>query len=225
MRLYMADASTPALVKCRERALSHTFGRVWTPDQKRHGTPYIVDNGVFQAAMKGEQWKANVWIDLLDKVAEHPWPPDFVVLPDVYNDADATLERHRKYIGDVLDRGLPPAAVIQPGLDETVQIKLADEIGAKVAFVGGENRWKRANGHEIVAEAHKRDMAVHIGNPGVPGGLEWAQRIDADSVDTASVVASEAYHHLDELEKAHSSKGGRIKEPSKQTNLAGVANE
>jgi len=225
MRLYMADGSTSSLVECRKRAPSHTFGRVWTPEHRKFGTPYLVDNGVYQAAMQGEEWSADVWVDLLDRVAEHPWPPDFVVLPDVYNDAEATLERHRRHVDEVLSRGLPPAAVIQPGMDVKTQLQLVDRIGAAVAFVGGDNRWKRAVGEDIVREAHDLGLAVHIGNPGVPGGLEWAQRIDADSVDTASVVASEAYHHLDELEKAHSSRGGRIKEGSKQTNLAGVAND
>jgi hypothetical protein len=218
MRLYMGDASTHALAKCRERAPRHAFGRVWTPNQRRPGTPYIVDNGVYQAAMQGHVWDAERWTELLDMVAEHPWPPDFVVLPDVYNDAEATLSRHREYVDEVLDRGFRPAAVLQPGMDETTQVRLADRIGAKVAFVGGENRWKRACGDEIVRAAHDRGLAVHIGNPGVPGGLRWAQQIGADSLDTASIVASEAYHHLDEL-VGPSSTGVRKKGASKQRKL------
>lgn len=220
MRLYMADGSTSSIAKCRERAPSHAYGRVWTPAHRKFGAPYIVDNGGYQAAMKGEEWSEADWLDLLDRVVEHPWPPDFVVLPDVYNDAEATIERHRQYISEVLDRGFRPAAVLQPGMDETLQVRLADQIGAKVVFVGGENRWKRAHGEEIVAAAHERNMAVHIGNPGVPGGLRWAQQIGADSVDTASIVASEAYHHLDEL-KPPSSKGVRKKD-SRQAKLGGA---
>jgi len=207
MRLYMADAPTSGLAACRQRAPSHTFGRVWTPAHRKFGAPFIVDNGVYQAAMNDEQWSVSAWHDLLDRVANHPWPPDFVVLPDVYNDAEATLERHREHIGAVLDHEFRPAAVIQPGMDEQTQVRLADRIGARVIFVGGANRWKRAYGETIVSAAHARDMAVHIGNPGVPDGLRWAQRIGADSVDTASVIASEAYDHLDELEPAHSSRG------------------
>lgn len=212
MRLYMGDASRKPLAKCRERAPQHSYGVVWTPEQKRNGTPYIVDNGVFQAAMRDEPWDPDAWTDLLDKVVDHPWPPDFVVLPDVYNDAEATLERHREYADEVLSRNLRPAAVIQPGMDVHTQIALADRIGAGVAFVGGENRWKRSVGDEIVTEAHDRNMAVHIGNPGVPDGLAWAQGIGADSLDTASIVASEAYYHLDELEgitRGSRKKGGR----------------
>jgi hypothetical protein len=224
MRVYMGDASTYALRKCRQRAPSHAYGRVWTPNHRRPGTPYIVDNGEYVAAKNGEEWSKEAWTDLLDTVAAHPWPPDFVVLPDVYNDAEATLERHREHIDEVLSRGLRPAAVIQPGMDETTQLRLAERIGAGVAFVGGENRWKRTMGQQMVADAHDLGLAVHIGNPGVPGGLEWAVRIGADSVDTSSIVASEAWHHLDELEQATPSNRGSLKK-NRQTTLAdgGVA--
>ena len=199
MRLYMGDASTPALTKCRERAPEHTFGRVWTPELRRYGTPYIVDNGEYQAMRRGVEWEVEEWRDVLNVAVERPFPPDFVVLPDVYNDAEATLARHREHIDAVRSRDLRPAAVLQPGMDAVTQVRLAEQIGAGVVFVGGDNRWKRAVGEEIVTEAHDRGMAVHVGNPGLPGGLKWAQGIGVDSVDTSSVVASEAYHHLDEL--------------------------
>jgi len=94
----------------------------------------------------------------------------------------------------------------------------ADQIGAGVVFVGGDNRWKRAVGEDIVTEAHNREMAVHIGNPGLPGGLEWAQGIGVDSVDTSTIVANQAYHHLDELDGL--SKGSR-KKGGTQATLAG----
>ena len=219
MRLYMADASTQALAECRERAPTHSFGRVWTPRLKRYGAAYIVDNGEYQAAQRGEDWSVDDWHDVLDAAAEQPFPPDFVVLPDVYDDAEATLARHRQHIDAVVDRGLRPAAVLQPGMDVETQIQLADRIGAGVVFVGGANRWKRAVGDEITGAAHERNLAVHIGNPGVPGGLKWAQRIGADSVDTASIVASEAYHHLDELDSLN--RGSRKK--GKQMNLQTAA--
>lgn len=224
MRLYMGDASKSALAECRKRAPEHTFGRVWTPELSRYGSPYIVDNGEYQAMSRGIEWEVDAWHDVLDKASEQPFPPDFVVLPDVYNDAEATLQRHREHIDAVRSRDLRPAAVLQPGMDAATQVRLADKIGAGVVFVGGDNRWKRAVGEDIVMEAHERNMAVHIGNPGVPDGLAWAQGIGVDSVDTASVVASEAYHHLDELSSL--SRESLIK-GGKQSDLSevGMAND
>jgi len=195
MRVYMGDASNYALRKCRKRAPSHQFGRVWTPNHNRPGGSYIVDNGAFTSSFDPKEW-----VELLDKAESHPWPPDFVVLPDVYGDAEGTLERHREHVDAVLLRGLRPAAVMQPGMDEAVQVRLADSIGADVIFVGGPNRWKRTMGEQIVDAAHDRGLAVHIGNPGVPDGLRWACQIGADSLDTSSILGSEAWHHLDELE-------------------------
>lgn len=220
MRLYMGDASTPSLAKCRERAPKHTFGRVWTPALRRYGAPYIVDNGEYQAMRRGEEWDVDEWLEVLDVAAGLPFPPDFVVLPDVYNDAEATLARHREHIDAVRSRGLRPAAVVQPGMDAATQVRLAEQIGAGVVFVGGDNRWKRAVGEDIVSEAHQRGMAVHVGNPGLPGGLEWAQGIGVDSVDTSSIVASEAYHHLDELDGL--SRGSR-KKGGRQSDLGEIA--
>jgi len=212
MRLYMGDASASSLRKCRNRAPGYTFGRVWTPNHNRTGAPYIVDNGIYAATMNGEEWSPDRWRTLLDEVAANPWPPDFVVLPDVYNDAAATLARHREYVDEVLDRGLRPAAVIQPGMDEETQVQLADELGAGVVFVGGENRWKRAMGETITRAAHDLGLGVHIGNPGVPGGLAWADRVGVDSLDTSSIVGSQAWHHLDELSgEGHSSSTPGIK--------------
>lgn len=222
MRVYMGDASNYALRKCRLRAPSHSFGRVWTPNHNRPGTQYIVDNGIYAATKNGEEWDEDRWHELLDKVSGHPWPPDFVVLPDVYDDAEATLARHREHIDAVLDRGMRPAAVMQPGMDEDLQVRLAEKIGADVIFVGGNNRWKRTMGEQIVAAAHDRGMAVHIGNPGVPGGLRWACQIGVDSLDTSSIVGSEAWHHLDELEGGHSSRGG-LKKGSRQEKLGETA--
>jgi hypothetical protein len=196
----MSDASVPTLTKCRRCAPKHSYGRVWTPDHRRYGGPYIVDNGEYQAAQQGREWSAAEWRSLLDVAAHQPFPPDFVVLPDVYNDAEATLARHREHIEAVTSRGLRPAAVLQPGMDAETQVQLADRIGAGVVFVGGDNRWKRAVGEDIVSAAHNRGMAVHIGNPGLPGGLEWAQGIGVDSVDTSTIAANQAYHHLDELD-------------------------
>lgn len=212
MRLFMSDASVPALAECRQRAPAHSYGRVWTPDLRRYGSPYIVDNGEYQAAQQGREWCADEWRSVLDVAANQPFPPDFVVLPDVYNDAAATLARHREYIDEVQGRGLRPAAVLQPGMAADTQVRLADQIGARVVFVGGDNRWKRAVGEDIVTEAHNRGLAVHIGNPGLPGGLEWAQGIGVDSVDTSTIVTNQAYHHLDELDglsKGSRKKGGK----------------
>lgn len=216
MRVYLGKCSRDDLRTARQTAPSHVYGHCWTPGRRGfEHVPFIVDNGAFTGSFEPEQW-----LNLLDALAEYTYKPDFVVLPDHYNDAEKTIENHRKWADEVLQRDLTPAFVLQPGLDEEMQINLAARLGAEFVFVGGETRWKRAYGSEIVQMAHKNDLKVHIGNPSGPEGLAWAYRIDADSADTSSVTQSQAWHYLEKLEKV-TLKEGVLKNDSRQATLTG----
>ena len=217
MRIYMGGTSRPKLRKARQLAPSHVFGATWTPDDQRlNEIPFFVDNGAFTSSFDPDEWT-----DLLDRLEDFNYGPDFVVLPDVYNDAEGTMERHRQWASEVLDRGLPPAAVIQPGMDVGTQVKLADCIGADFVFVGGETRWKRAYGTNIVAAAKERGLSVHIGRPDGEDGLPWAYHIGADSADTSTIDQNGYWHYLERLEEVtqNHSKGGALKREGRQATL------
>lgn len=219
MRLYHGSASNPSLRKARQAAPSHTHGHCLTPQNNRwQDVPFIVDNGEWIANKNGEQWNPDAWLEFLDELSTYAYKPDFVVLPDGYNDAEKTIEKHRKWAHEVLDRGLDPAPVLQPGLPIEMQAELARRLGADFVFVGGETRWKRAYGQEIVEQAHKRDLKVHIGNPSGKEGLTWAYKIGADSADTTSVVRDEKWGWLEKLEECTLSRGV-LKKGSKQATL------
>lgn len=225
MRVYLGKCGRPDLRQARQTAPSHVFGHCWTPQNVGLETvPFIVDNGAYVSAQNDEPWDVDAWLDLLDRLEEYSYGPDMVVLPDGYNDAEETVRKHRKYAPEVLDRGLPPAAVLQPGMDEETQIHLADRIGAEFVFVGGANRWKRAYGEHIVEMAHERNLKVHIGNPGGEDGLKWAYQIGADSADTSTVTANQYWHYLEKLEDATLSSGG-LKKDTRQVTLADGGSE
>lgn len=221
MRVYHGAPSPENLRRCRAAAPSHVHGACWTPAKMTpHEWPYFIDNGAF-----GGDFDREEWLDLLDSVdARMPHTPAFVVLPDVYNDAERTLERHREHASDVLDRGFRPAPVIQPGMPVASQVAIAAGLGADTVFVGGEVRWQRAHGEEIVQAAHGHGLRAHIGNPGSAEGLVWAYRTGFDSVDTSSVLQNQYFHWLEELEEAssHSSRG-ELKKGHKQSNLGEIA--
>jgi len=214
-RIYHGAPSPENLRRCRQAAPSYVHGACWTPAKMTpHGVPYFIDNGAFTSDFDRDEW-----LDLLDSVDQKmPHPPDFVVLPDEFNDAEKTIERHRVHVQDVLDRGFRPAPVIQPGMPVATQVAIADGMGADTVFVGGECRWQRSHGAEIVDEAHARDMAVHIGNPGSEDGLKWAARTGFDSVDTTSILQNQYFHWLEGLESMGGSSRGVLKN-SKQSNL------
>jgi hypothetical protein len=185
-----------------------------------HECPYFIDNGAF-----GGDFDRDEWVGLLDVVDEKmPHPPDFVVLPDVFNDAEETINRHRRHVLDVLDRGFGPAPVIQPGMPVETQIAIADGLGVETVFVGGECRWQRAHGAQIVAEAHDRGLRAHIGNPGSADGLVWAYRAGFDTVDTSSILQNQYFNWLEKLEETTTELSrGSLKKDSRQSGLTEVS--
>lgn len=218
MRLYHGSPGNGVLRNCREAAPSHVHGACWTPAKMTPlEWPYFIDNGAFTGDFDSDEWVAL--LDTLDE--KMPFPPDFVVLPDVLNDAEGTIEKHREWASEVFERNLRPAFVMQPGLPITQQVALADGLGVDLVFVGGECRWQRAHGAEIVSEAHARGLRAHIGNPGGKEGLLWSYRVGFDSADTSSIVASKAWHWLDALEGLSSTP--LKKESHRQTDLVEVA--
>jgi hypothetical protein len=177
-----------------------------------HEWPYFIDNGAFTSDFDSEEWLAL--LDTLDETMPHP--PDFVVLPDELNDAEATIKRHREWAPAVFDRDLRPAFVMQPGFPPSQQVALADGLGADLVFVGGECRWQRAHGREIVTEAHDRGLRAHIGNPGGKDGLLWCCKTGFDSADTSTIVQNQYWHWLEELEAL---RGTPVKNDDRQSSL------
>ena len=217
MKLYHGSfGGVKPIRKAREVAPSHTHGSCYTPSMVRQTEwPYFIDNGAF-----GGNFDADEWCELLDDIESMPYPPDFVVLPDVLNDAERTLDRHRRYASEVLDRHLRPAPVLQPGLPVRQQVALAEQLGASIVFVGGACSWQRSFGADIVEEAHERGLRVHLGNPGSKDRLLWSHRIGFDSADTTTIVTSQNWDWLEALEaqsRGGISRGALKKEPRQQT--------
>lgn len=217
MRIYHGCSSPSPVRKCREAAPSYVHGACWTPAKMTpHDWPYIVDNGAFT-----DSFDRDEWLSLLDDVQERmPFPPDFVVLPDEFNDAEGTIERHREFISDVRERGLPAAPVLQPGMNISTQIALYDRLGVDTLFVGGEGRWQRAHGTEIVKTAHDYGLRVHIGNPGGKEEFLWWSKAGVDSIDTSSIVQNQYWHWLEALEGL---KEGVVKKGGRQGTLEEIA--
>jgi len=205
VRLYYTGASPDNLRKAREHAPSHVHGAGWTPQKMTpHDVPYFVDNGAYT-----ESFDLDEWIAALEKAkTEMPRWPDFIVWPDVFNDAEATQLRIQRLLGRCDSPLLPRREdfdryiVVQPGLPIDEQLQFAREWAANGIFVGGEKRWQRAHGAEIVAKVHDHGMRVHLGNPGGKDGLVWAYQTGFDSIDTTTIFQNGYWHYLDALEAA-----------------------
>jgi hypothetical protein len=221
MRLYYTGASPDNLRKARNHAPSHSHGYGWSPQKMTpHDAHYFVDNGAFTGS-----FDADAYYETLDRsLTAMPSSPDFFVLPDVYGDADATIDRHRTWL---YNHKLPVGSgevmrywVLQPGLSIEEQFDMIE--GCQGVFLGGPKRWKRANGAEIVRQARDRHLRTHVGNPGGEDGLVWAYQTGFDSCDTTTIFQNGYWHYLDQLEQATEETDGTQPEPDtgRQTDLS-----
>jgi len=201
MRLYYTGASPENLKRARQHAPSHSHGYGWTPAKMTpHDAPYFLDNGAFT-----DHFDADAWVETVERaLIEMPRSPDFLVLPDVYGAAEATIQRHREWL---YDRSMGVGSgqcmrywVLQPGLPIPEQFEAIE--GCQGVFVGGTTRWKRAHAAEIVRLADEHDLRTHVGCPGGANGLVWAYRQGFDSADTTTVFQNQYWHYLDRLEEA-----------------------
>lgn len=187
-----------------------------------HDVPYFVDNGAFS-----ESFEMDAWLETLEQAkTEMPRWPDFIVWPDVYNDAESTRDlcsqlfhRDASYLPRRTD--FDRYVVFQPSLPLDELLDFAATVGADGIF-GGDSRWQRAYGAEIVRRAREEDRRrrAHLGNPGSAEGLVWAYRVGFDSVDTTSIFQNGYWHWLDRLEEATEETGSP--EPERVPNQATV---
>lgn len=95
----------------------------------------------------------------------------FVTLPDVVEDAAATLELADLWLPELEARGLPPALVSQDGL-------AAGDVPwdrLRALFVGGSTDWKYAEESvAVVREAQRRGLWVHFGRVNTMRRATWA---------------------------------------------------
>lgn len=226
MQLYYTGASPENLRKARKHAPSHTHGYGWTPNKMTpHDAPYFLDNGAYTESFDPIAWAETVE----EALFEMPRAPDFVVMPDVFGDAEATIERHQRWCNGQAEATITPVGnlrlywVLQPGLPIEEQFECIPPGNFDGVFVGGPKRWKRAHGDEIVRQAQERDLRTHVGNPGGEDGLVWAYETGFDSCDTTTVFQNGYWHYLQNLEQA-TEYAGRSPEPEavKQTSLGGA---
>lgn len=143
-------------------------------------TPWFLDNGAYSGNFDPDEW-----VSALEKVASSDVAePEWVVLPDVFKDWSATLDRHADHVEAVTDRGFKPAVVAQPPAGPAEVRAAADRFGADVVLVGGGADYTyRGPGRDVLSIS---DLHVHVGEPG-PCYVRPFE-LGADSIDTSSTV-------------------------------------
>jgi hypothetical protein len=136
---------------------------------------WAADNGCFA---QGERFKLERFYAWLESVPRSRLL--FAVAPDVFPDAEATLERSRPVLKELRARGYPAAFVAQNDA-ERGEIPW-DEFDC--LFLGGETRWKLGAGARALTEQARREGKwVHMGRVNSERRLRYATLIGCDSAD------------------------------------------
>jgi hypothetical protein len=151
--------------------------------------PWVADNGAFK------QWRAGVPFDSAayaahaERIARDGSAPDFVVVPDVVADGEASMRLSLEWAPRL--RGLAPLYfVVQNGMEpERVADVLEPFAGL---FVGGDIAWKLATAPAWGALAHAHGRKCHIGRVGSFKRVQLAKVAMADSIDSCVPLFSRA---------------------------------
>lgn len=197
--LYHGNAQLEELEKCDELAPSMRHGCQQAPDYPIPAAdPWILDNGAFVAYSRGERWDYIKWMECIDNVLRRDVPlPEFIILPDVMTDAEASYRRTARFLPYAKGTGIPIAFAVQDGMTPDTAVPWAAKKDFDVLFIGGSDEFKERHADRFVSKAHEAGMDVHIGRP---RDIAWAHSIGADSADTTSIIRNQSWDRLKRVE-------------------------
>ena len=139
------------------------------------GRPWAADNDCFQGLQPAAYSKML-----------RALPGDgclFVTVPDVVGDHRATLRLWHHWAQAVKAKGLPAAFVLQDGCRTFAQIPS----DADAVFVGGTTVYKLSHEtQQIIQEAKRRGLWVHMGRVSSRRRIMYAQSLGVDSIDSSA---------------------------------------
>jgi hypothetical protein len=139
------------------------------------GQPWAADTGCYANPASHNDEKYLAWLGRMPTATCM-----FATAPDVFGDGPATLELARPMLPRIRAAGVPAALVAQPGTTPDA-VPWAD---VDVLFIGGPNTWQHSEAClEVVMEARRRGLLVHVGRVNGWARLRWARSIGASSAD------------------------------------------
>lgn len=142
--------------------------------QPKRGLPYALDNGAFPAWTNGKPWNEDAFIQLLESARLAPYPPLWVIAPDVVTDRLGTITRWIEWRPALRDYGWPLAFAVQDGMTQADVPPDAD-----VIFVGGSTEWKR----DTVLQWCRNNPRVHVGRVNDYDFLRECHKAGVESCD------------------------------------------
>lgn len=196
MKFYHGNATKPKMKTIRSITTELTHGVELSPGRLydiKNDESWFFDNGAFT-----EDFNEQVWVESLEKIKRFDNEPDFVVLPDDFDNPHGTVRRAYRYVHEAEKRNLDYYFVAQKAMTAGRAVHEALSLDAEGIFVGGSWDWKHRTTEEIVELAHKNGLKVHIG---MPTDYYWAYLTGADSMDSVSIVRNQNWDRLRNLEE------------------------
>lgn len=152
------------------------------------GMSWALDNGAWPAFQQGKPWSEELFLRALDRYGAGA---DFIVVPDVVANREASLARTREWLPRLLARadldGVRLLIAVQDGMtfDDIEPLLTDPRIGI---FIGGSTDWKEAAiiPWGIWAKAH--GLYVHCGRVNTARRMALCAAGGIDSVDGTSAT-------------------------------------
>lgn len=164
------------------------FLRDWAKIEERERLGLMLDNGAFGAWKTKTPLSYEEQVETMRQAIDVIPRPEYVVLPDVVGDPDASWVRAQRAAVDfedfVADRAA--ALVLQDGANVENYVAFAQELGALVFIGGAKKLWKM----EALAQVREKapDLRVHVGRISREDALAKACELGAQSFDTTTFL-------------------------------------
>ena len=149
---------------------------------------YAMDNGAWGAFAGKRAWPEDTFVAMAER---HGSSADFVVVPDVVGDRDATLEQTRKWMAWCMDRVRVVLVAVQDGMTEADLPLLGERVGV---FVGGSTDWKWKTAERWAQACARAGAWCHVGRVNSAKRIASCVSIDATSCDGNSSVLFPCTH-------------------------------
>ena len=168
--------------KTLKQVRKYGWGRMWNRDPitPYEGEPWGFDNEAYSYYLAGKSFDERRYLRQLEKAMERPMPY-LAVVPDKVGAGAESLDFSLRWRERLPDEW-PWYLVLQDGMEpEAVASHLDSFVGL---FLGGTDAFKR-QAQEWSDFSKKHGMLYHYGRAGTPYKVRHAQRVGADSADSA----------------------------------------
>jgi hypothetical protein len=170
----------------------HRIGNLFSPGGYwNNNIQFALDNYVYAAWKRKEEWDGNKFIAHLDKVRVSGKSPLWVVCPDAIGDAQRSRQLWEEWSPKLRGYNWPLAFAVQDGAT-----KATIPTDADVIFVGGTTGWKQRS-VEYWCQNFPR---VHVGRINTYRWLWHCHKYGAESIDGTGWFWKNKREHQDLLD-------------------------